>query len=128
MMLPLGVHFFCVTKRNRTKQKASLIALFPKIKLCVGVDNNSLDLDTCPLMPPNSLVFGGNIMEKKMNFIISHFYFFCKSVSISLAYSCKRSKTKLCSAEVSACRHTSIASKNLGKVSILVLLGSVKRC
>jgi hypothetical protein len=28
--LPLGVHFFCLPKRNRTKEKGTLIALLPK--------------------------------------------------------------------------------------------------
>ena len=86
LTLPLGVHFFCVAKRNITKDKyagaylkcaatplgveyrdvfhskATLIALFPKVKLCGGVDENSLRSDTRPLNPPNSLIFGGNNM------------------------------------------------------------------
>jgi len=36
LTLPLGVHFFCVAKRNRTKEKATLIALYPKTKLFSG--------------------------------------------------------------------------------------------
>jgi hypothetical protein len=33
---PLGIHFFCVAKRNRIKEKATLIALLPKTKLYGG--------------------------------------------------------------------------------------------
>jgi len=53
-----------VAKRNRTKEKATLIALLPKIKLCGGVGENSLRSDTRPLNPPNSLIFGGDNMGK----------------------------------------------------------------
>jgi hypothetical protein len=60
--LQLGVHFFCVAKRNRTKEKATLIACFPKTKRFDGVDENSLRSNTHPLIPPNSLVFGGDNM------------------------------------------------------------------
>jgi hypothetical protein len=36
LSLPLGVHFFCVAKRNRTKEKATLI---PSNRLVFGGDN-----------------------------------------------------------------------------------------
>tara|TARA_R110001606_G_scaffold399222_1_gene582280 strand:+ start:1943 stop:2113 length:171 start_codon:yes stop_codon:yes gene_type:complete len=49
-----------VAKRNRTKEKATLIALIPNTKLCGGVSENSLRSNTRPLNPPNSLVFGGD--------------------------------------------------------------------
>jgi len=62
LSLPLGVHFFCVAKRNRTKEKATLIALLPKTKLSGGVGEYSLRSDTRLLHPPNSLVFGGDNM------------------------------------------------------------------
>jgi hypothetical protein len=86
--LPLGVHFFCVTKRNRTKDKyagaylkrgattigvkymdvfhtkATLIALFPKTNRFDGVNENSLRSDTHPLLPSNSLFFGGDDMGR----------------------------------------------------------------
>jgi hypothetical protein len=63
--LPLGVHFFCLPKRNRTKEKGTLIALLPKTKLCGGVGDNSLRSNTRPLIPPNSIIFGGDNMGIK---------------------------------------------------------------
>tara|TARA_R110001592_G_scaffold170807_1_gene408526 strand:- start:375656 stop:375817 length:162 start_codon:yes stop_codon:yes gene_type:complete len=51
-----------VAKRNRTKEKATLIALLPKTKLFDGVDENSLRSDTHPLIPSNRLFFGGDNM------------------------------------------------------------------
>jgi len=51
-----------VAKRNRTKEKATLIACLPKAKLFNGVDENSLRSDTHPLIPSNSLIFGGDKM------------------------------------------------------------------
>jgi hypothetical protein len=86
LSLPLGVHFFCVAKRNRTKDKyagaylkrgatptgvkymdvfhtkATLIACIPKLSHLLGVDENSLGSDTRPLTPSNRLFFGGDKM------------------------------------------------------------------
>jgi len=62
LSLPLGIHFFCVAKRNRTKENATLIALLPKIKLSGGVGKTRYRSNTCPLIPPNSLIFGGDNM------------------------------------------------------------------
>ena len=87
LTLPLGVHFFCVAKRNRTKDKyagaylkrgatpigvkymdvfhtkATLIALFPKTKLFSGRGRKLANAQTLVhFIPPNSLFFGGDNM------------------------------------------------------------------
>jgi hypothetical protein len=54
-------------KRNRTKEKGTLIALLPKIKLSGGADENLLRSDTHLLYPPNSLFFGGDQMGRGGN-------------------------------------------------------------